>query len=479
MRLAAVIARMQHPEAYSYAAAAGVGAGLGLLSLFSPLLAIGLIGAVVFVLVVLRYPLVMSYTLIASVTLVAGVTRGKLIPMLRPNEFVLVLAVAFTVFIVIADTRRSFAIGRYSFILAAFAILCCGSIAIPLVYHLSKGHEITFDALLNLTSPLKFLATFLVIVTLVQTRVDVERVVLWMLICGAIVALVGLLQAAGVGVVRQILATWYASEHSGAALESTAGRVTSLMAAWNTLGMLMMTTVLLGWSALQVSSVARHHWLIMGATALCALCLLASGSFAGTLGAVVGIAIIALITRQGLKTLKRLFIVGGTVGVGLLLAAPIFWPVLQARLEYQYGQGGGSGLLPSTFVYRFWIWSDVFWPFIVDHPIFGTSLVVSEALRWQWLESQYLLLLFHGGLISLLAHLLWVGLMACWLLRRARDADDLVRMLALCAFALLVVTSIAGATNEVFLFTGSIDYLWIIFALVVQQREEQRNARSS
>ncbi|MCS6880712.1 MAG: hypothetical protein RMK84_11370 [Oscillochloridaceae bacterium] len=473
-------AQVQRPDAYSFVAAALVGAGLGLMSLFSPLLAIGLVGATVFGLVVLRYPLVMGYTLIAGVTLLAGITRGKLIPMLRPNEVILVLAIAFTVFVVIADRRRSFAVGRYSFVLTAFGVLFCGSIAMPLVYHLSQGRDVTFDALLNLTSPLKFLATFLVIVTLVRGRADTARVVLWMLICGAIVALVGLLQAAGVGVVRQILASWYTSVHSESALASTSGRVTSLVAAWNTLGMLMMTCVLLGWSALQASSMARHHWPIMGATALCALCLLASGSFAGTLSAIIGIAIIALFNRQSTKTLKRLFLAGAIIGAGLLLTAPISWPVIQARLEYQYGNGGASGLLPSTLVYRFWIWRDVFWPLITEQPIFGASLVISDALRWQWTESQYLLLLFNGGLISLLAHLLWVGLMAFWLLRRARRSDDdLVSMLAICGFALLVVSSIAGVTNEVFLFTSSIDYLWIIFALVVQHREEHAHARSA
>ncbi|NJN19716.1 MAG: O-antigen ligase family protein, partial [Oscillochloris sp.] len=217
-----------------------------------------------------------------------------------------------------------------------------------------------------------------------------------------------------------------------------------------------------GWAALQVPELAQRRMVIGGAMVFAALCLLASGSFAGIAGLLVTIVLIERLSSPLHQSLKRLLIAGSLVVAGFLLALPVIWPVIAGRLEYQFSDGN---LLPQTFVYRIWIWRDVFWPEIVQHPLFGTSLEIGPNYRWLFAESHYISLLFRFGVIGLAAHLCWVGLMLAWLYRRVQRGDPFTRMMAVAGMASLIYLSFAAFTNEVFLFTGSIDYLWILFAL--------------
>jgi hypothetical protein len=445
-----------------------VGAMVGGLCLISPALALAAIGAAGFTLVVLRFPIVLCYTLVAAVTLVSGVTRGKLVPMLRINELLLVVAVAFLAVFLLIDRARSANLGKIKPVLGPFVILVLGTVFIPIAYHYSQGQPASIDGLMDMVSPFKFFLLFLVFVIIPKSEAEWYPLVVWMVICGAIVAVVGLLQAANVSAIHQLIGSWYASAHTAASLEGEGGRVTSLMGAWNALGMLLMMALAVGWSALQVPGMRTYRVVLGGASILSFLCLIASGSFAGIVGLVMSVLLIELLTNNITTTLKKIGMAAAVGALGLAVAFPLIQTVVLGRLDYQFGDSSGS-MLPQTFVYRFWIWTDVFWPQIVKNPIFGTSLDIPHHYRWLFAESHYISLLFRFGVVGLTAHILWTLMMLGWLLSHVRRPNHFSRKMAAAAFAALVVMTISSSTNEVFLFTGSIDYLWILFALVASQ----------
>ncbi len=60
----------------------------------------------------------------------------------------------------------------------------------------------------------------------------------------------------------------------------------------------------------------------------------------------------------------------------------------------------------------------------------------------------------------------WIGITLVWLYRRLRRSQGFDRALASAALTIVLMLVVAGITNEVFSFAGTIDYLWILLALV-------------
>ena len=111
------------------------------------------------------------------------------------------------------------------------------------------------------------------------------------------------------------------------------------------------------------------------------------------------------------------------------------------------------------------MWGDFFWPAIREQPIWGVHPTIPDGFGWHAMESQYIFLLFTSGFVGLLGWLIWWFGSVVWLLGCKRVQQGLSRAIAICTLVLLVVMGIAGLTNEVFTFLGSIDYLWILLGL--------------
>ena len=196
------------------------------------------------------------------------------------------------------------------------------------------------------------------------------------------------------------------------------------------------------------------------ALAVCGACILASGSFAGIGGLAAGIVMVKFFDRRGMKALLNL-------GIGLVIAALILSPVILQRLQYQFGTGSATdSAVPQTFAYRLTVWQNIYIPALLNsNPLFGL-VPTMENLSWQWAESQYIFLLMRSGLVSLFAHLAWVGIMCAWLWRRMRTTTGQTKIIANVTFCCLIILSVMGITNEVFTLSGAIDYIWIFLGLV-------------
>lgn len=458
---------LQKLQPYLLALATGI--VIGALNLLSPMVALGALIAISALILLLQSPVVACYIMALAIPVTAGILRGKLFPLLRPNELLLVVFFGFSIFILLTNKDRWSNLNKGAPFFLAFIVLAIGTIFIPLFYHQFERHPISIDAIMDVFAPVKYLLLFIVFLILPTKAEHWHKIIIAMLIGSSIVSLFGFLQAAQVGFALNIIENWYASEQTSLDVNEGGGRITSLMGAWNSLGMLLMAATAIGWASLQIPAMRKYRLIIIGSITLSFLCLLISGSFAGIGGLVLSILLIELLTSSIFDTLKRFLIAGLFGTVSFLVALPVIWDKIASRFLWQFNDGDKS-LLPQTYVYRFWIWEDVFLPEIRRNPIFGTALEIYPSYRWMAYESQYILLLFRYGVIGLVAHLAWVFILLVWLFRQARQGDQLTKMMSITAFSFLIVLLITSYTNEVFQFTGIIDFLWILFALVANRK---------
>lgn len=435
----------------------------GFLCLVSPLLAVVLgLGIIVFVTSASK-PIILCYLVIAAVVLTSGIERGRLFPLLSGNEVSLLGAVALALLLVLSDTRRTTVVTKYFGL--AFIVLIGGTVLIPIAIYLLQGTQLTIDNAFKMVSPIQYFLLFWLFAVLPESEGDRRRIIWWMLAFGLVVAVVGLLQGLGIGFVNQLLDSLYTSSHESVA--ARAGRVTSLLGAWNSLGIFMMTIIFICWAILSEIDQPIRRLLIMGVMALSVLCLIASGSYAGIIGSLIGLVLIQILRQREARSISILIM--GFIGIilSILLFYPLLQPLIEKRLAYQFSYGGP---VPQTLLYRTEVWSAIFIPAIQQHfpwPVYPT---VPSYYAWQFAESQYLSLLFRTGLAGFVGFVTWISITLVWLYRRYRRSGGFDKAIASATLALIAVLVIAGFTNEVFSFAGTIDYLWIMLALVANSK---------
>ncbi len=438
--------------------AACIGIAIGAVSLFSPWLGLAAVVGVMIALASLSRPVILAYVMIAATVLASGMPRDELVPLLRPNEAVLALSFGLIIPTLLFAPRRA----RSSLRLVdlAMALYVLGVTILPAMVYLLRGLAFTTEDVMILVAPVQYVMLYVIFKYALASEQERRNIAYAMLIGGSVVAILGLLQAAEVPFVVNFLRTWYPSSHLRQAEEY--GRVTSIVAGWNVFGILMMICLLLVRSLYMTG--IRHsrmgRIIIWTSAGLCAAALLASGSFAGIIGLGIGLLVIGRFDGQNIQRILL-------IGVLLVFAGFLLQPILADRLAFQYREG--NSIIPQTLLYRFELWEAIFIPAIRKYGLLGLQPDFAEAFEWGYAESQYFYLLLRSGLISLLGHLAWMGLLLVWLYRRVRASEGFSRGMALAAFSLLVVLAIAGLTNSVFSFSGAVDYLWILLGIVASQ----------
>jgi O-antigen ligase len=443
-----------------------LGVVVGLLFLVSPVLALGLGLAIIIFAISLAKPIILCYLVISAIVLTSGIERGRLVPMLSGNEISLLGAGVIALLIILTEKRRKIAIPKYFWV--AFIVLIGGTVIIPIATYLLQGTQLGFSNAFKMVGPIQYFMLFWLFAAIPENESDRRKIIWLMLGMGFIVAFVGLLQGVGIGPVDRVLATLYASSHE--AMAARAGRVTSTLGSWNTLGIFMMTIILMCWAVLFEFKQQSSRLIIMGIMAISVLCLIASGSYAGIIGVMIGLLFLQLINPRGKRSMPIL--IGGIIGIALAIIVfyPYVQPLIEKRLNYQYREGGW---VPQTLGYRFKVWREIFIPAIKQHfpwPVYPT---VPSYFAWKFEESQYILLLFRTGLVGFISYLTWIGVTIAFLYRRFKESAGFDKSIASAALALIIMLVIAGLTNEVFSFAGAVDYLWIMLGLVASSMEKK------
>lgn len=436
--------------------AVAVGGLLGVIALIAPILGVVLVVAAVAAVFIIPRPIYLCYVMVLAVAFTSGMARGGFIPFLIPNELFLVLAFGLvTLHTLVWRAGRSIPTAVF----IATVILLLGTTVIPTFRYVQRGFSLSVSDYISLAATVQFVLLFWIFVNIPRTDRQRRLILQLMIGTGAVIALVGLLQATRFGPIISFLNAVYPSPHTTASVG--AGRITSLLGAWNALGTFLMMNLLLIAALYNDETDRRCRRNMQFSAALSIICLIGTGSYAGVVGLIVGYAIIKYFDPRGLKATIPFL---GLAAVGII----IMFPLVAQRTAWQFGSS--SGWVPQTLAYRFTVWEEIYLPIIAQNPVWGVS-PTTEGLDWRTAESQYLFQLFSTGVVGLTGHLLWVGILIWWSFHQIRTNTTWLRSLAIFMLAILVVLSIMGLTNSVFSYSVVIDYVWIVLAVLANSQE--------
>ncbi len=406
---------------------------------------------------VIARPVIAAYALILLTPLIVGVNAGAVIPVLRPNEALMVLfgiAISLRWFVGLrSGGLRWPAIDRVDATIIALGVT---SSALPLAMMVVRQRAITEDDLLYCIVIWKLLAEYVIVRSVVKTREQALRCLVLSMAAAAVVCAVGMLQALHLFHVPALLAKYYAPNDVTAPLSD--GRGSSLLglpAAVADLAILNLGIAI----AMLVRGYPRRLWL-GGLAALFALGVIAAAEFSTLIGLIVALAALMVIT-------KAARIAAYSVPVAIV-GGVLLWPVIQTRLG---GFNSATGL-PVSWLDRLYNLRTYFWPVLFsDHNwILGvrpSARIATDSRQYGyvWIESGYTWLLWGGGIPLLASYLAFVAAVVkkCW--RHAQRADQ----------AGVVATALAASTcsqavlmifDPHLTYRGSGDIFFLLLALV-------------
>jgi hypothetical protein len=406
---------------------------------------------------VIARPVIAAYSLVLLTPLVVGINAGAVVPVLRPNEALMVLFAMAIGLRWLGGLRsgglRWPAVDRVDATIIALGIT---SSALPLAMMVVRQRAITSDDLQYCLVMWKLLAEYVIMRSVVKTREQALRCLVLSMAAAAVVCVIGMLQALHLFGVPGLLAKYYAPNDVTTPLSD--GRGSSLLglpAAVADLAILNLGIAI----AMILRGYPRRLWL-GGLAALFALGVIAAAEFSTLIGLIVALVALMVIT-------KAARIAAYAVPVGLI-GGVLLWPVIQTRLG---GFNSATGL-PVSWLNRLYNLRTYFWPvlFSDNNWILGvrpSARIATDTRQYGyvWIESGYTWLLWGGGIPLLGSYLAFVAavLKKCW--RHAQRADQ----------AGVIATALAAATcsqavlmvfDPHLTYRGSGDIFFLLLALV-------------
>ncbi|QWZ09547.1 hypothetical protein KRR39_07285 [Nocardioides panacis] len=430
----------------------------GALASVRPALAVaGMVGAGLAV-GVWRRPAVAAVLYVGITPFVVGIDRGKLIPLLRPNEAVLLaLAAILAARGLVRAPSRVRMRDRLGPLDWSLVLMAVAASFVPLVWMAARGQSPTGDDISYALVLWKFLAVYV----LVRVSVRADREVLWCLVASVaaatVVGVIGILQALDLLGIRGLLMDWYIPEGTNqVAIEAPrAGATVALPAAAADLLVFNLAIVAGIWYR-----VRRHGFLLAVPVAVYLPGVFAAGEFSSVLALLVGvIAVAAALRRLDLLRYAPFLL----VGTGVMM-----WPVIEHRL---IGFQGVSGL-PVSWTTRLSNLRTYFWPEIFSGPdiLLGVRpaarvRVPTQDTGYVWIESGYTWLLWGGGIPLLAAFVHFARTAGGMTLRRCRSLSSWSSVAALASFAAVNVVVVTMIFDPHLTYRGSADALFALLAL--------------
>lgn len=417
----------------------------------SPLLAlVVLIGAILFSLTVWR-PAIGLTALAIGVPLTSGLSRGTLIPLLRPNEAMLLIVVGgLLAHHLPRREQRSFT--GIDLALISFSL---GSILVAWLVVFIGRHSATLDDWRAVLSPIQFLVIYL---AFSRTQLSNKSRAICLnaaMLAAVIVGLVAVAQALDIPGVRGFLATYYPPANP---LDTRPG---STLGLYSSVG----AFELLGYGlALTLATVRTPNfapgWLgfVMIVTVIG---ILSSGTWAPAVGLVLATALIPLYGRR----LPRQV---GVALVGIVLALILFNSQISTRIAQQQIGPGYSAVVPETLQYRFHLWQDFFVPALLDHIWFGTGTFIPSQVPerlWVAVDNEYLRVGFRAGLVGLALLFVMLGVIGTTGWRSRDSSDSWQRALGGVCFVYVGVIAVMGITEEYLSYGGVSQQVGLIIGL--------------
>jgi hypothetical protein len=436
-----------------------------------PLLAFAAIGVLVLVglFVAAAYrPVFATYAYLGTLPLIAGINRGNLIPLVRPNEALLVVLIVGALvggyLRWCRGDRVPLQLNQFDIPLGLFLLM---STAWPLLSMMLRGHTPVSSDLAAVLPVCKLVAIYLLVRFSVSTEgqlVRCFRLIIWP---GAAVAVIAILQTLHFGpVVSMLQAVWTPDSNAAALAERGTTTLGSPLATGDYLVICLTLVICCGMRGLLDRRERLALGLVLGAGVL------ATGQFSTWISAVVaGGVILWRFSTVRRNSLRFLWLVPVALAVGA--------PALIGRL-----QGFGEFGVPRSWIGRWSNLSTFYLPrFGFINVLLGVSpnSVLPAPERWRdviYLESGYLNLIWIGG-IPLLAAFGWLSVVV---LRRAgkliAQSDGQPGALPAAASALWVswcLVVILTVLDPHLTFRGSGDLLFVLMGMTTGRLSVQRH----
>lgn len=358
-------------------------------------------------------PVLATYLYLATLPFIGGIERGTLVPLLRPNEALLVLLMAGAMAGGYVRAMRGaplrLRLRPLDLSIAAFVLLAT---VWPISSMLLRGMPPTAADVAAVLPACKLAVLFL----LVRTTVCTPTHVLWcirLIIGGAVgIATVAVLQTLGIGPVLALLDTWWAIDPAVSLDARGTATLTNAIATGD--------YILIGLTLLITSWVRGllGRWTRLGAVLVLAAGLLAAGQFSTWLGAlVVGVWLVWRLRTVRLSALRLAPILAITALVGS--------PAVLGRLEELSG-----GSVPQSWLVRRYNLTHIYLPELVENGRFLIGVSPNSVLvppdTWRevvYLESGYLQFLWVGG-VPLLVGFVVLSWAVLGLTRRLSSRTD-------------------------------------------------------
>jgi putative peptidoglycan lipid II flippase len=361
--------------------------------------AVAAVIAIIIVGWVMARPPTAAYLLIFLTPLIVGINAGRIVPVLRLNEALMVLLGTALGLRWVARVRPGrIRWPRLDRVDASLIALGVTSSVLPLLMMLVRQRPITSDDLLYCIVIWKLLAEYAIVRAAISNREQAMRCLVLSMMAAAVVSAVGLAQSLGAPGVNGFLIKFYAP----VGVELSSGRGSSLLALPAATADLAILNL-----AIAVTMIVRGHprrKLLGGLAVLYALSVVASAEFSSIIGLIVSIIAIIALTRSGRVAAYCL--------PAALIGGILLWPVIQTRIN---GFHSASGL-PISWTTRLYNLHTYFWPTLFsDHNwVLGVRpsarvTVPGKILGYVWIESGYTWLLWGGGIPLLASYLAFVG----------------------------------------------------------------------
>lgn len=381
------------------AGCAVVGGGLAVAA--GPLLVFAAIGvlALIGLFAAAAYrPVFATYAYLGTLPLITGIERGNLIPLVRPNEALLVVLLAGALLggylRWCRGERVALQLHQLDIPVGVFLLM---STVWPLLSLILRGHTPATSDLAAVLPVCKLIAIYLLVRFSVTTEAQLVRCFRLIIWPGAVVAVIAILQTLHVGpVVSMLQAVWTPDSNAAALAERGTTTFGSPIATGDYIIICLTLVICCGVRGLLDRRERLALGLVLGAGVL------AAGQFSTWISAVVAAALI--LWRFGTvrhNSIRFLWLVPVALAVGA--------PALIGRL-----QGFGDYGVPLSWIGRWNNLSNFYLPrFGVINVLLGVSpnSVLQAPERWReviYLESGYLELLWIGG-IPLLAAFIWLS----------------------------------------------------------------------
>jgi len=402
----------------------------------------------------LARPVWICYVAVFFIPLISGMPRNVLIPFLRPNEPLLLGLFALMVLRGLLQLPERERI-RLTPVDKTFIVLFLGSSIVPFLIYIFRKDFPDMAGIFVYLSLIQYFIFYRIIIGTVRTEREISNVIKVFLLSGLVVTVVGILEAIKFPGIQQFLIAFYPSGHLTVTLDRTY-RIVSILGNWHALAAFTVLQVLVAVIFWFMGKEYIQSWLLKLSTLSGLVAFVPVVALTGLVGMGTMILSLFVLIRPSWKLILIIMVV-------ILIAAILFWPFIQNRIGEQFGES--DSIWPKTGLGRVKLWKYVFWPLIKDNLVFGYGPTIPENATWKHYESQYVALMFTGGLVALLAHFYFVLANAKWLYRSFRSYTDVRKLTALCALLMLIIMSVMGLANVIFIYSAVAESLWLFLGL--------------